>query len=173
MKEYQKLKSFGHHERKKDLLYISLLRRYSSLKVIAIHKYLKYKPRKPFEWFPEEVSQARRKGDNNPALKQLGDTFQLKGNSFYGKKIEDLEKHKRITFKTNEDLVDQSFRSPFFEDLEEIHGAFKIRECKQRVNITRSNQCGITVYQLVKLYMSEFYYDCLNKYLHQAHPDGH
>ena len=117
---------------KKILLYMPLLKWYLShgLKVTTIHKYLNYKPGKPFEWFPEEVSQVRHYGNYNTALKQLGDTFKLKGNSFYGKMIEDLMKHKRMTFTTNEDLVDKSFRSPFFKDLEEIHGAFEIRECK-------------------------------------------
>ena len=51
----------------------------------------------------------------------------------------------------NEDLVDQSFRYPYFKDLEEIDGAFEIKECKRRVNIMRPYQCRITVYQLAKL----------------------
>ena len=106
-------------------------------------------------------------GDNNPALKQLGDTFKLKGSSFYGKMIEDLTKYERTSFTITENLVNQSFRSPFFEDLKEIHGAFEMRECKRRVNITRPYQCSIAIYQLVKLHMLEFCYDCLDKYLDQ------
>ena len=94
----------------KILLYVPLLKWYLSygLKVTAIHKYLKYEPGKPFEWFPEEVSQARHDGDDNSALKQLGDTFKLKGSLFCGKMIEDLVKRKRTTFTTNEDLADKS-----------------------------------------------------------------
>ena len=95
-------------------------------------------------------------------LKQFGDTHKLKGNSFYGKMIEDLMKHIRTTFTTNENLVDQSFKSPYFVDLEEINGAFKIKERKKRVNITRPYQCGIAVYQVAKLRMLEFYYDFLD-----------
>ena len=56
-----------------------------------------------------------------------------------------------LTFTANQDLVDQSFRSPVFEDLEEIYGAVKIKERKKRVNIMRPHQCGISVYQLAKL----------------------
>ena len=105
------------------LLYTPLWKWYLShgLKVTAIQKYLKYELRRSFEWFLEEVSQASRDGDKNPAMKQLRDTFNLKRNSFYGKMIKDLAKHERMTFTTNKDLVDKSFRSPFFEDLEEIH----------------------------------------------------
>ena len=83
------------------------------LKVTTVHKYLKYEPGKPFEWFTEEVSQARHDRDNDPSLKQLDDTHKLKGNSFYGKMIEDLVKHLKTTFTTTEELVDESFRSPW------------------------------------------------------------
>ena len=98
------------------LLYMPMLKWYLShgLEVTAIYKYLKYESGKPFSWFPEEVSSARQDGDSNLALKQLRDTHKLKGNSFYGKMIEDLMKHIRTTFTINENLVDQSFRSPYF-----------------------------------------------------------
>ena len=67
-------------------------------------------------------------------------------------------------FTTNEVLVDEVFRLPFFEDLEEINSTFEIRECKLQVNITRP-KCGIAIYQLAKLHMFEFYYDFMDKYL--------
>ena len=40
--------------------------------------------------------------------KTLGNTHKLKGNSFYGKMIEDLMRNIRTTFTTNEDLVDKA-----------------------------------------------------------------
>ena len=157
-------KLLGVNKALKILLSTPMLKWYLSpgFKVTAIHKYIKYKSGKPFSWFPKEVSKARHDGDNDPALKQLGDTYKLKGNSFYGKMIGDLMKHQRITFTTNEDLVDQSFRSSSFEDLKEINGAFEIKERKKRLNITRPCQCGIAVYQLAKLRMLEFYYSFLD-----------
>ena len=126
------------------LLYTPMLKWYleHGLKVTAIHKYLKYESGKSFRWFPEVVSSARIDGDSNPALKQLGDTHKRKGNSFHGKLIKDLMRHTRATFTANENLVDQSFRSPYFEDLEEISGAFEIKEPKRRP------------YQSVKLFIS-------------------
>ena len=115
-------KLLGIMSSEKHLLYSPLLQWYLShhLKVTAIHKYLEYKPRKPFRWFSKEVSQAKHDGDDSPTLRQLRDTFKLKGNSFYEKVIKNLMKHERTTFTTNEDLFDQFFRSPFFEDLEKI-----------------------------------------------------
>ena len=61
--------------------------------------------------------------------------------------IEDLTKRIKTFFMSKEDLVDQSFRSPFFEDLEQINGAFEIKDRKRKVNATRPFQCGIAVYQ--------------------------
>ena len=135
------------------------------LKVTAVYKLLKYESGRPFKWFPEEVSNARRDGDSNPALKALGDTFKLKGNSFYGKMIEDLEKHTKTSYTQSEKTVDKAFRSPFFDDLEVINETYELKERKRQVNIRRPYQCGIAVYQLAKLRMLEFYYDFLDKYV--------
>ena len=104
---------------------------------------------------------------SNPALKQLGDTFKLKGNSFYGKMIGDLEKHTNTNYTNDEKDVDKTFRSPFFEDLEIINETYEVRERKRQVNVNRPYQCGIAVYQLAKLRMLELYYNFLDKYVEQ------
>ena len=151
----------------KILLYSPLLKWYLNhgLQVTKIHRCISYTPGTPFKWFPEEVSSARRDADNDKNKKQLGDTAKLKGNSFYGKMIENLEKHISTKFTTDEKLIDKIFRSPFFEDLEEINaGVFEVRQRKRQVTITRPYQCGIAVYQLAKLRMLEFYYDFLDKF---------
>ena len=77
----------------------------------------------PFSWFPEEVAKARCEADKDPLKKQLGDVAKLTGNSFYGKMIEDLGRHKGKKFKRKEMVVDKALRSPFFNNLEEIGGA--------------------------------------------------
>ena len=89
----------------------------------------------------------------------------MKGNSFYGKMIENLEKHISTKFTKDEELIDEIFRSPYFDDLEEIsNGVFEVRQRKRQVTITRPYQCGIAVYQLAKLRMLEFYYDFVDKF---------
>ena len=160
-------KLLGVMKTEKILLYSPLLKWYLNhgLQVTKIHRYISYTSGRPFKWFPEEVSSARRAADNDKNKKQLGDTAKLKGNSFYGKVIENLEKHMNTKFTTNEKLIDNIFRSPFFEDLEEINeGVFEVRQRKKQVTITRPYQCGIAVYQLAKLRMLEFYYDFLDKF---------
>ena len=160
-------KLLGVMKTEKILIYSPLLKWYLNhgLQVTKIHRYISYISGRPFKWFPEEVSSARREADNDKNKKQLGDTAKLKGNSFYGKMIENLERHISTKFTTDEKLIDQIFRSPFFEDLEEINeGVFEVRQRKKQVTITRPYQCGIAVYQLAKLRMLEFYYDFLDKF---------
>ena len=160
-------KLLGVMKAEKILLYSPLLKWYLNhgLQVTKIHKYISYTPGRPFKWFPEEVSGARRAADQDKNKRQLGDTAKLKGNSFYGKMIKNLEKHMNTKFTTDEKLIDEIFRSPFFEDLEEIsNGVFEVSQRKRRVTITRPYQCGIAVYQLAKLRMLEFYYDFVDKF---------
>ena len=78
--------------------------------------------------------------------------------------IEDLGRHKSTKFARKEMVVYKAFRSPLFDNLEEIGWAYEIKEFKRTVIIKRPNQCGIAVYQLAKLRMLEFYYDFLDKY---------
>ena len=160
-------KLLGVMKAEKILLYSPLLKWYLNhgLQVTKIHRYISYTSSRPFAWFPEEVSSARRAADQNKNKKQLGDTAKLKGNSFYGKMIENLEKHMNTKFTTDENLIDEIFRSPYFDDLEEIsEGVFEVRQRKRQVTITRPYQCGIAVYQLTKLRMLEFYYDFVDKF---------
>ena len=70
-----------------------------------------------------------------------------------------MGRHKSTKFTREERSVDKALRYPFFGNLEEIGGAYEIKEFKRTVIIKRSYQCGIAVYQLAKLRMLEFYYD--------------
>ena len=90
------------------MLYTPLLKWYlqHGLKVTAYHKLLLYKSGRPFEWFPEEVAKARREPDKERNKKMDGDTKKLKGNSFYGKMIEDIARHCYTTFTTDDKKVD-------------------------------------------------------------------
>ena len=107
---------------------------------------VEYEPGKPFSWFLEEVPNARRKADKDPSRKQLADVTKLKGNSFYTKMVQDLGRHKSTKFTLEEKFVDKALRSLFFDNLEEIGGAYEIKEFKPTVMIKRSYQCGIAVY---------------------------
>ena len=78
--------------------------------------------------------------------------------------IEDLGRHKSMKSTLKEVVVDKALRSPFFDNLEEIEGAYEIKELQRNVVIKRPYQRGVAMCQLKKLRMSEFYYDFLDKY---------
>ena len=180
MKLYKKLtgrktikgtkKLLGVTKAKKILLYSPLLKWYLNhgMVISGVHHLIGYEPGRPFAWFPEEVANARRQADNDPSKKQLGDLSKLKGNSFYGKMIEDLIRHLSTTFTTDERKVDEALRSPFFADLEEIGGAYEMKKRKRTVQVKRPYQGGIAVYQLAKLRMLEFDYDFLDQYIDRS-----
>ena len=150
----------------KILLYTLLIKWYlpHGLRLTVVYHFVEYKPGKPFSWFPEELANAMREADIDPLKKQMGDVIKLKGNSFYGKIIEDLGRHKSTKFTHKEMVVDRALRHPFFDNLEEIGRVYEIKEFKRTVMIKGPYQCGIAVYQLAKLRMLEFYYDFLDKY---------
>ena len=88
------------------------------------------------------MANARREAYKDPLKKQLGDVAKLKGNSFYGKMIEDLGRHKSTKFTREERDVDKALRSPFFDNLEEIDGVHEIKEFKRFVMIKRLYKTG-------------------------------
>ena len=114
VKETKKL--LGVMKAKKILLYTPLIEWYlqHGLRLTAVHQLIEYEPGMPFAWFPEEMANARREADKDPLKKQLGDVVKLKGNSFYGKMIEDLGRHKSTKFTREEASVDKALRSLFF-----------------------------------------------------------
>ena len=159
-------KLLGVMKTKKILLYTPLIEWYlqHGLRLTAVHQLIEYEPGMPFSWFPEELTNARHKTDKDSLKKQLGNVAKLKGKCFYAKMIEDKGRHKRITFTFEERVFDKALRSPFFDNLEEIGGAYEIVEFKGTVIVKRPYQCGIAVYQLAKLRMLEFYYYFLDQY---------
>jgi len=91
--------------------------------------------------------------------------FKLLGNSAYGKLIETVERKTRIIYTKDQEKVDRAKWSVWFNDMEEIGDAFEVKFRKEKATINRPFQIGIVVYQLAKLLMLKFYYDCLDYFV--------
>ena len=100
---------------RKILLYTALIELYlqHGLRLTSVHQLIEYEPDMPFSWFPEEEANARREADKDPPKKRLGNVAKLKGSSFYGKMIEDLDRHKSTKFTRKKRCFDKALRSPF------------------------------------------------------------
>ena len=160
-------KLLGTLSAEKILLYEPLLQWYINhgAEIKRVYRTIDYKPKKIFEWFVKEVTEARRTGDVDKSKALLADIFKLLGNSGYGKLIEALERQKNVIYTKDEKVVDRALRSAYFEDLDEIGAAYELESRKPRITIRRPFQIGIAVYQLAKLRMLQFYYDFLDRYL--------
>ena len=68
--------------------------------------------------------------------------------------IEDLGHHKSTKFTREERNVDKALRSPFFGSLEEISGAYEIRELKRTVMLKRSS----FVNEVIRAVLNSFFF---------------
>ena len=149
------------------LLYEPLLQWYINhgAEITKVYRTIDYKPKVIFDWFVEQVTEARRTGDVEKSKALLADIFKLLGNSGYGKLIEAIERQTNVIYTKDEKVVDRALRSAYFSDLDEIGKAYELESRKPRITIRRPFQIGIAVYQLAKLRMLEFYYDFLDRYI--------
>ena len=162
-------KLVGGFSAKKLLLYAPLLQWYVNhgAEITTVYRTIDYQATKAMKWFVDEVTEARRSGDVDKSKALLADIFKLLGNSSYGKLIEALERQTCVIYTKDEKVVDRALRSAFFEDLDEIGQAYELESRKPRILIRRPFQIGISVYQLAKLRMLEFYYDFLDRYVNR------
>ena len=112
-----------------------------------------------------KVTENRRKGDQYPELALLAEVFKLLGNGAYGKVIEGVERQPTVKYTKKENILMRDLRSVWFQDLKEIGDVYEIEMRKRKVVINRPFQVRIAVYQMAKLRILLFYYDCLDRYL--------
>ena len=135
------------------------------LKITSVRNCASYTPYRCFEWFVDEVTDERRESDKDPNKKVLGNQAKLRGNSFYGKMIENKENHKNISYSFDTDEIYKKIRSKHFRGMTYIgENVFEIEMAKKTIRINMPYHIGIAIYQLAKLRMLEFYYDCLKKH---------
>ena len=132
--------------------------------ITAVYRTIGYTPGKVFDWFVEQVTEARRTGDFEKSKALLAEVFKPLRISGYGKLIEALEWQTNVIYTKDEKVVDRALQSAYFSDLDEVGKAYELESRKPRITIRRPFQIGIAVYQLAKLRMLEFYYDFLDRY---------
>ena len=126
---------------------------------------IEYEPSACFRKFGDEVSHARRRGDNDPDHAILAETFKLLGNSCYGKTLENKKKHRDVKY-SDEAKTDLLMNSPFFSSMSAINEElYEVQSFKKKVSLDLPIQIGLMVYNMAKLKMLEFVYDVLKKFV--------
>ena len=76
----------------------------------------------------------------------------------------DRGKHRDVTFCVEDDAIDL-VNNPRFESLQEYGDVFEVSSKRRSVKMDLPIQIGFWVYQLAKLRMLQFHYDCIDKYI--------
>ncbi len=89
--------------------------------------------------------------------------MKLFGNSAYGKTVTNKEKNVSTSY-GNEDSISKKINSPYFKDLEQLHGQkYGVISTKRNIKMNLPLQIGVAVYHLAKLRMLDFYYNFIDK----------
>jgi hypothetical protein len=154
----------------KILLYTPLLKWYleHGLEITKFYQAITYTPKQCFKGIADDIANARRAGDVDEDMAIIAETMKLIGNALYGRTVMDKEKHTTTSF-CGLDKISKRINDPHFKDLEELSdNRFEVMAGKHKIIMDTPIQIGCAVYQLAKLRMLQFYYDCLDKYVDRS-----
>jgi hypothetical protein len=163
-------KLIGSMKGDKILLYTPLLKWYleHGLEITKFYQAITYTPKQCFKGIADNIANARRAGDVDEDMAIIAETMKLIGNALYGRTVMDKEKHTTTSF-CGLDKISKRINDPHFKDLEELSdNRFEVMAGKHKIIMDTPIQIGCAVYQLAKLRMLQFYYDCLDKYVDRS-----
>jgi G:T-mismatch repair DNA endonuclease (very short patch repair protein) len=138
------------------------------LRITRIHTVVEYERAKPFVAKALDICDARRAGDADPTLAILADMKKTTGNSFYGKSITAQEAQLDVKYLTTAKAA-SLVNSDFFRELQSLEDGdeaiHEVLSLKKFIKFNLPIQIGFFTYQLAKLRMLEFLYDCLDRYI--------
>ena len=165
-------KLIGSYFGKQILIYTPLLKWYleHGMVITNIYSFIKASCHKPFNTFTEEIAQARRDGDTDDAdegKKVVANAMKLVGNSAFGRSGMDKSKHKEVKY-ADEDNIQSFVKKLNFHDMDFLDGAYEVSMRKRRIKLNNPIHLSIAIYQLAKLRMLQFYYDCIDFYFERS-----
>ncbi|KAG6618409.1 uncharacterized protein IUM83_01047 [Phytophthora cinnamomi] len=163
-------KLIGSYFGEKILIYTPLLKWYLShgMEITLTYSFIKASSHKAFEPFMEAVSKARREGDADESKAIIAEMMKLVGNSAFGRSGMDMSKHKVIKYESNDTAIKNKIEHFTFHGLEELNDACEITMKKRRLKNKNPIHLSIAIYQLAKLRMLQFYYDCIDFYFDRS-----
>ncbi|KAG2761816.1 hypothetical protein PC116_g27630 [Phytophthora cactorum] len=163
-------KLIGSYFGEKILIYTPLLKWYLShgMEIAKTYCFIKASSHKAFAPFMEAVSNARREGDLDKSKAMIAEMMKLVGNSAFGRSGMDMSKHKEVKYESNDKAIKSKIEHFTFHGLEELNDACEITMKKRRLNNNNPIHLSIAIYQLAKLRMLQFYYDCIDFYFDRS-----
>jgi len=163
-------KLIGSYFGEKILIYTPLLKWYldHGMRITKTYSFIKASAFKVFKPFMEDVSNARREGDVDKSKEMIADMMKLVGNSAFGRSGMDMTKHKRVEYLSDEERIRKKIEHFTFHGLEEFNDSCEIVMKKRRISAKNPIHLSIAIYQLAKLRMLQFYYDCIDFYFDRS-----
>ena len=134
-------------------------------RIFNITDFLQFVPKKSFEPFKNEIIKDRIAGDIDPSQKISSLVSKLTGNACYGKTIQNRSKLHKINYVSTDEAL-KLINSPFFVDMTELNtNLYEVKSQHKKVYWDLPRQIGVFVYGYAKLWMCEFFYNFIKKYL--------
>ncbi|KAE9136525.1 hypothetical protein PF010_g1632 [Phytophthora fragariae] len=163
-------KLIGSYFGEKILIYTPLLKWYLShgMEITQTYSFIKASSHKAFAPFMEAVSSARREGDADKSKAMIAEMMKLVGNSAFGRSGMDMSKHKEIKYESDKKAIASKIEHFTFHGLEELNDACELTMMKRKLKKKNPIHLSIAIYQLAKLRMLQFYYDCIDFYFDRS-----
>ncbi|KAG3113019.1 hypothetical protein PI124_g6525 [Phytophthora idaei] len=163
-------KLIGSYFGEKILIYTPLLKWYLShgMEITKTYSFIKASSHKAFAPFMEAVSNARREGDADKSKAMIAEMMKLVGNSAFGRSGMDMSKHKEIKYESSDKAIKSKIEHFTFHGLEELNDACELTMMKRKLKNKNPIHLSIAIYQLAKLRMLQFYYDCIDFYFDRS-----
>ena len=89
----------------------------------------------------------RIRGDQNPDMAIIGDTYKLLSNSSYGSVLMDRTKHTNTRYMRNKIKITKVINSPTFKSLDNLrHDLFEVETYKNSIALDNPIQIGFLFY---------------------------
>ncbi|EGZ08941.1 hypothetical protein PHYSODRAFT_339348 [Phytophthora sojae] len=94
--------------------------------------------------------------------------MKLVGNSAFGRSGMDMSKHKEVRYESDDKAIKAKIEHFTFHGMEELNDSCEFTMKKRKFNNKDPIHLSIAIYQLAKLRMLQFYYDCIDFYFDRS-----
>ncbi|EGZ20638.1 hypothetical protein PHYSODRAFT_259644 [Phytophthora sojae] len=163
-------KLIGSYFGEKILIYTPLLKWYLAhgMEITKTYSFIKASSHRAFKPFMDDVSNDRREGDVHKIKTMIVDLSKLIGNAAFGRSGMDKSKHKEVTYESNDKTVRTIIEKQNFHNVVELAGSYEVSLKKRKIKLINPIHLSIAIYQLAKLRMLQFYYDCIDYYFDRS-----
>jgi len=134
------------------------------LVVTKVYGYIECEKGQPFQKFMDKVSDERRKGDIDPEHGIIAEMWKLVGNSAFGRTGMNKSKFTKTIY-GDEKKYYKEIGSILFKDANQYGDIFEITKATRTTRQNIPIQVACSIYDDAKFLMSQFYYDCIDKFI--------